>query len=286
MTESNIQQATTSQTEQSGLPQQTQTQLQPQFQQGQNLSMQRVAAAQVAPASTAGSATFGQDTPAASTPVHQAPTRVMILIPIRSNMDVDLRWATNGLYKILGQAPPGTGFLSDWRYGIAETREQLVNMALAATPVPGQIPGVVSHILFLDSDVIPLTESIVNQMVATNLPILSGIYYNTLYTGLAAWAGPQHQPITLQQPSDLVECDDVGFGFCMIKREVFEALQKNNESLPWFHYAASANKFQSEDFYFLEKAKKYGYKPVVDMRLRAGHLRKMIMNVDGSASVI
>ena len=62
-----------------------------------------------------------------------------------------------------------------------------------------------------------------------------------------------------------MECDKTGFGFTLIKREVFDALK--DEPRPWFYYTVDAGimKMQSEDFYFIDKCKKYGYKPWVDL---------------------
>ena len=178
---------------------------------------------------------------------HPDPTRIVIGLPLRDPHNISFLWSEN-LKKIQFQGPPGTQVLQSSRYGIAESREEIVNQALVLPPIPGISSGRVSHIFFLDSDIIPLTENVLNTLIADNLPIVSGIYWNSLHTGINAWVG--HSPIPLQQPQNLLEVDDIGFGCCLIKREVFEKLRSENEPLPWFHYANSLNKQQSEDFIF------------------------------------
>lgn len=65
----------------------------------------------------------------------------------------------------------------------------------------------------------------------------------------------------------LEEVDAVGFGQVLIKREVFEKMGS-----PWFAYEDSKTKVTTEEIYFFEKAKKFGFKLFVDYGLRCEHL--------------
>lgn len=252
--------------------------------------LQRARITSPAPAATAGSVTFGQDQTGATSapPVHEQPNRVVIGLPIRDPHNTSAIWWQNSLLKLMSQAPPGTQYIMSSRYGVAESREEIVNQALVLPPVPG-LGSKVTHIFFLDSDIIPLQDNVINTMLSYKLPIVSGTYWNSLHTGINAWVN--HQPVPLPQPQSLVEVDDLGFGCVLIQREVFETLRDNNEPLPWFHYANSLNKQQSEDFYFLEKCSHHKIngqtiKPVLDTNITCGHLRVMMMNVNGTATTI
>jgi hypothetical protein len=245
--------------------------------------MTQLQRAKTAPAATQGSPTFGQDSATSAAPIHEDPNRVVIGLPTRDPHHMSGIWWQNSLLKLMSQAPPGTQYIMSSRYGVAESREEIVNQALVMPPVQG-MGNKVTHIFFLDTDVIPLQDNIINKMLSHKLPIVSGTYWNSLHTGINAWV--DHQPVPLPQPQPLVEVDDIGFGCALIRRDVFETLRDHNEPLPWFHYAASMNKQQSEDFYFLEKCAKYGIKPVLDTDITCGHIRTMMMNVNGTATTI
>jgi hypothetical protein len=65
----------------------------------------------------------------------------------------------------------------------------------------------------------------------------------------------------------LIECDAVGFGCVLIRREVFEAIQ-----YPYFE--ADPETGGAEDFDFCEKARAAGYKIWADFSIQANHEAK------------
>ena len=206
--------------------------------------------------------------------INQGPQfKVAVLIP--TNLWVDVRW-TIALQAIFADLPPGSTYMMDYRYGLGETREALVTQALKTIPD-------LTHILFVDSDVIPTIPNPVRVLLSDDKPMVSAVYFNSLFTGVAAWRGEAAIPIK-DQPSHLQECDKTGAGFLLIKKEVFDILEKNNEPRPWFYYTVDGGqlKMQSEDFYFMDKCRKYGIKPWVDLRCTCGHVKTVVINADGT----
>ena len=212
--------------------------------------------------------------------------KIAMLVP--TQLAVDVRWAFT-FQNILAQLPPGSSYFADYRYGLAETREALITQAIVTIPD-------LTHILFVDTDVIPLIPNGVQLLLSDNKDIVSGIYFSSLMTGVAAWKGVPNQdpntkeqmpivelPIAIDNVPYLQEVDKSGFGFTLIKKEVFSFLEEKKEPRPWFYYLidGSDRKMQSEDFYFLDKCKKYGIKPWVDLRVQCGHIKTMIINPNG-----
>lgn len=197
--------------------------------------------------------------------------KIAMLVP--TNISVDVRFAFS-FQNILTQLPPGSTYMADYRYGLAETREALITQAIKTIPD-------LTHILFVDTDVIPLIPDGVKLLLSDDKPIVSGIYFSSLMTGVAAWRG--ETPIPIENQPYLQEVDKSGFGFTLIKKQVFTLLEEKKEPKPWFYYLIDGNdlKMQSEDFYFLDKCKKYGIKPFVDLRVQCGHIKTVIINPNG-----
>ena len=202
--------------------------------------------------------------------------RLAILTPIYPL--TDCRW-TLSLPGVLQHVPPGTIHLADWRYGVGESRESLLHTAMSSRPD-------LTHILFLDGDIIPDGDSIWYLFQHPEADIVAGIYFNSLLTGLAAWKGDA--ALRLQdfvgRENPLLEVDKVGIGLCLIKADVFRRLDKENEERPYFYYKLDArnNAMMSEDFYFFAKLAKYGIKPHVDLRARCTHLKTVALMPEGS----
>jgi hypothetical protein len=202
------------------------------------------------------------------------PPRVAVAVP--ATQHVDIRWHAN-FARIISMCPPGSGQFYANRYGVAETREDLINQFL-------NMPDF-THLLFYDTDVIPMENHAVATLLNDNLPVVSGIYFNSLYTGLAAWV--QEKPLTWAAvqglPNPIIEVDKCGAGFLLMKRDVFKLLV--SEERPWFYYKMSGGDMMSEDFYFFySKLLKVGIKPFVDTRVRCQHLKTCMVNPDGTVA--
>ena len=212
--------------------------------------------------------------------------KIALLVP--TNLNVDIRWAV-GFQQILGQLPPGSTYMMDYRYGLGETREALVTEALVKIPD-------LTHIMFLDSDVITAVPNAVQLLLMDNKPIISGVYFNSLMTGAAAWKRIKDQngqeveaPIpVVNQAQQLVEVDKIGLGFAIIQKDVFTQLEEKKARRPWFYYTVDGGerKMQSEDFYFLDSVREtLGIKPWVDLRVGCGHIKTVIIMQDGSIQI-
>ena len=194
---------------------------------------------------------------------------------------VDVRWALS-VPRVLGQCPQGTAYFAEWRYGVGETREALYFEIL------NQVKDC-THILYWDSDVIP-PDGAVLRLLMDDKEIVSALYFNSLYTGVAAWK--DEKPVTVPRPDEvrlltdmtaMQEVDKVGMGFTIMKRQVFDELMQFEEP-PFFYYKIDVRnaKLLSEDFYAFEKLKKYGIKPWVDKRVWCDHLKALNVHANGT----
>lgn len=231
---------------------------------------------------------------ASSTPVEQLQredkekennNKEKVVICIPTLPQVDLRWAFT-FYQILTKTQPGTPYFAEWRYGVAESREKLVRDSL------GTIPDI-THVMFLDTDVIPPVDCI-PALLAHKKPVVAGIYYNSLLTGLSAWIGERALTTAdiniIPKEKPLLEVDRVGMGCCLIEADVFKKLDTMHPGRPFFYYTvyekinAKEARLQSEDFYFFERcALDMGIKPLIDTRVRCSHIKPLTINADGSA---
>lgn len=141
----------------------------------------------------------------------------------------------------------------------------------------------VTHCLFIDTDIVPPVRNFLDIMVSYDQDILGLLctkkcppYEPILYKKDA----PQEEVLNnfwVKYPKGLVEVDAVGTGCLLVKRQVFEAMKK-----PYFKFYGSyeTNTFQSEDVYFLENAKKLGFKCFVDTMHPCTHHTPMGMGVN------
>lgn len=133
-----------------------------------------------------------------------------------------------------------------------------------------------SHMLFLDSDVVP-PDNCIDLLMGANRPLACGVYPlllgdSTLTTSLFRKAanGEYHYVEDLsEQP---FEVDAAGMGCCLIARAVLERV-----AYPWFRFEFGENcKITGEDFYFFEQAAATGgYKPLVIPQAICGHYKNI-----------
>jgi len=140
----------------------------------------------------------------------------------------------------------------------------------------------VTHLMWVDSDGVMESPKDPNEalriLYQTNVPIAAGLYVAKQESGFnyAAWveAGEGYTPIQgWQQGSNWIPVAVTGLHFCLIKREVFEAIPK-----PWFHWNDKSE--PSEDFYFFEKAKEAGYEVRIHTDVRLSHLGVLKVHSD------
>jgi GT2 family glycosyltransferase len=138
-----------------------------------------------------------------------------------------------------------------------------------------------THIFFLDADIVPASDTLM-QLLRHRLPIVSGLYRKRLppHEPLAFLRkGRALKPIAVKGPR-LKQADVVGGGCLLIRREVFEKIRG-----PWFTSEWRDDGHLSEDFSFCEKARKAGYKILVDTAVKPSHLEPMGIGTDRKGKV-
>lgn len=111
--------------------------------------------------------------------------------------------------------------------------------------------------------------------------IVSGLYRAKQEIGLnyAMWMSVEKGYSPIQEwTGNWISVDVVGLGCCLIDINVFK-----NVPRPWFHWDEIDE--ISEDFYFLKKAKEYGYGTKVFTDVKLSHMGKLKVRCDGSVTL-
>jgi hypothetical protein len=147
---------------------------------------------------------------------------------------------------------------------VYEARHKIIHYALEQD----------ADLLFLDSDICFPLEGF-DRLVQHNTDIVSGLYYGRNPEALPI-AYKKVRPRTwyrkvatlerVDQISDLMEVDAVGLGFCLIKKNVLQAV-----------YDGKRNPFEpfgnmGEDFCFFHRVRKKGFKVLLDTTFELKHL--------------
>lgn len=200
---------------------------------------------------------------------------VKIAIGVPANREVDFRWAF--WFANLRIQFPTAVIIADNKYGIASSREAIFQQFMS-------LP-MLTHLLFVDADIV-LPSFAIQTLVLDNVDIVSGVYWNSLNTGDAAWVN--EIPLDIKQfnannnnvGNPVIQVDKTGMGCCLISKRVGQLL--STEEKPYFYYKiGDGNAQMSEDFYFYQKLNKLGIKPFVDLRVQCQHIRNVLQNADG-----
>ena len=165
---------------------------------------------------------------------------------------------------------------------VAEARNQIVAQALAFDDGEREV----THVFFLDDDVLPHSEAF-KKLAADGRDVVAGLYY--LKTAVPT-------PMVLMDdgdgvarswvPGELVECSAHGMGLTLVRAEVFRRMRDETDigtdefGLPaWFRtlkdqrvltpQGHEAHVNETEDVYFLRRARSLGYRPCVDTSAQA-----------------
>ena len=125
-----------------------------------------------------------------------------------------------------------------------------------------------THVLFLDSDVIPEPDA-VETLLKYRYPITSGLYPDK--GGRSnAWINRQNKWI--EKGSMVV--DEVGLGFCLIDTRVFKKIHP-----PWFVYLynGGSEDAPSEDIFFCRLAKAFNFGVLVVGEVKCRHVGTFAM---------
>jgi len=133
-------------------------------------------------------------------------------------------------------------------------------------------------LFFLDDDTIPPPDAII-RLMNHKLPIVSGLYYrrnNPIVPVMLKNVPEGRKWITEFQAPSLVEVDYVGSGCLLIHRDVLTSLPALSEYRRWFDWRVDRidlpeKERMSEDFVFMDNARKHGYKIYVDTGVQCKH---------------
>lgn len=169
-----------------------------------------------------------------------------------------------------------------------------VLMGINQQPFQGQINY--DYIMWIDSDQVFNIQHFVS-LLNSNKDIVSGYYMMKNCTHFAV-VPQMDENFFLKNGSykfldkeminehiqtnktNLLEVDYCGMGFMLVKKGILE-----NFEYPWFQPETSEftlgalkiKDYNSEDVYFCKKCKELGYKIYVDLNVRVGHEKKLIL---------
>jgi hypothetical protein len=133
------------------------------------------------------------------------------------------------------------------------------------------------YILTIEHDNMPPPDGLLKliERMENNkeLSCISGLYFTKGEGGVPQIWGDVNDPVVnfrpqLPIPGQLIECCGTGMGFALWRLSMFkdEKLRK-----PWFKTLSGSTGVATQDLYFWENARKYGYKCAVDCNVLVGH---------------
>lgn len=207
-------------------------------------------------------------------PIYIRPNRILVAVPTAKYIEVE---TFKSIYDL--DCPPNTelDFQYFYGYNVEQVRNIMVNWSL--------VNGF-SWLLSIDSDIIMPKHTLQRLLDIQDgsRAISSGTYIQRkegqripeIYINNPETGGHKHLPIEQAEIDQVLDVEAVGFGCCLVRRDVFEKVGN-----PWFSYHSNIefHKVLSEDVDFCMKAKQHGYQVVVDTGLKLGHISKTILQV-------
>lgn len=151
-------------------------------------------------------------------------------------------------------------------------RNKIVKIFLAENQISDEK---YDYLLFIDDDIVP-PENILD-MIELKKDIISAVCFTFLQDEpLALILNKTNNPFVdgyIQSKKinkkEIIECDAVGTGCLLIKREVLEKIESP------FEFRIENDVIKGEDYNFCEKAKKLGYKIFVDTTKICSHFNNI-----------
>jgi len=204
--------------------------------------------------------------------------KLAVVIPAHGS--VSLEWSIHLANLLRHTSVPCEVFVSR-HYNIDAARQDGVMAAINAGA---------SHILFIDTDILPFAYqdgkfvpfvNAIDFMLSYNYPVVSGLYLSKkdFKPAVYEYTGNEDIPFktTDKKFEDLVNnisfVPAVGLGFCLIDARVFEILEKNGY-FPFFQYKRDYTKNVeiSEDLYFMNLLRKCGFSVMLLGQIACIHL--------------
>lgn len=138
----------------------------------------------------------------------------------------------------------------------------------------------VTHLLWIDDDMV-FEPGAVERLLAHDLPIVGGLCHGR--------RAPHYAPILLHRqpggmlgysyqhdyPEGLVKVDATGGAFILVKREVYEAIEK---AFPRAGEGPYTDRGFGEDISFCERARECGFDTYVDTTVKIGHVAEVVVD--------
>ncbi len=136
-----------------------------------------------------------------------------------------------------------------------------------------------THIFFVDSDMVIPKDALI-KLFKQDKGIISGLYFHR---------NPPHEPhlykiekenlvsIKNYQKNSTAECDAVGAGCLLIRRDVFEKLKPAAKFVDGQHQFFVTTPTVGEDIFFCELAKKNGIEIFCDTSVKCGHIELSVI---------
>ena len=161
---------------------------------------------------------------------------------------------------LIKQLPPNMDWflINGYAPNITYSRQSLLLRARMLRP---------THYMWIDDDQVFTFEQF-KRLYDHNLDIVSGLYKKSEMMYACCKLNGETLTVNDELESGINEVMANGFGFMLVKAEVFDHIDKPFEYL---------NEDQWEDFGFANKARQLGYKVNIDSHVKVGHEKSRIL---------
>lgn len=141
--------------------------------------------------------------------------------------------------------------------------------------------GTWEYILTIEHDNIPLADGLVRLIRAMEahpeFACVGGLYWTKGEGGVPQIWGNIEDPIInfrpqRPEPGKVLECYGTGMGFNLWRIPFLRELKRKGMARPWFKTTAGIEGSGTQDLYFAQKARQYGFRCAVDCDVLVGHL--------------
>jgi len=124
--------------------------------------------------------------------------------------------------------------------------------------------GPVSHVLFVDSDMVLPTDGL-DRLLAHNKPSVGGLYFGKLPPFLpVAFMLDPFKRLQAYADNALSRVDGLGMGFTLVQTDVFRQMRAHFKDDLWFR----AGEGLGEDVWFYMRLKKMGLETYLDTSIK------------------
>lgn len=154
---------------------------------------------------------------------------------------------------------------------VDNARNDAVRIALGES---NQAIGPVSHILFVDSDMILPVDGL-DRLLAHKKRSVGGLYFGKLPPFLpVAFELDPFKRLPEYEEDSLIEVGGLGMGFTLVATDIFREMREHFKDDLWFR----AGEGIGEDVWFYMRLKKMGIETYLDTGIKCGHVGELIVD--------